>query len=59
MNEIDDGTLLVAATGVFWADGNLEAEDLSYEGDYIKARKLKWRKIGYRSERARESRILP
>ena len=59
LNEIDDGTLLVAATGVFWADGNLEAEDLSYEGDYIKARKLKWRKIGYRSERARESRILP
>jgi len=46
INEISDGTLLVTNGYVFWADKALETEDLNYEGDYIRARSLKWRKIG-------------
>ena len=40
------GTLLVKDECIFWADDALEEENLSYEGSYIKALNLKWRKIG-------------
>ena len=40
------GTLLVKDECIFWADDTLEEENLSYEGSYIKALNLKWRKIG-------------
>jgi hypothetical protein len=40
------GTLLVKDECIFWADDALKEENLSYEGSYIKALNLKWRKIG-------------
>lgn len=40
------GTLLVKDECIFWADDALKEESLSYEGSYIKALNLKWRKIG-------------
>lgn len=40
------GTLLVKDECIFWADDVMQAEDLSYEGSFIKALNLKWRKIG-------------
>ena len=40
------GTLLVKDECIFWADDALDGESLSYEGSYIKALNLKWRKIG-------------
>jgi hypothetical protein len=43
---IYEGTMLVKNETVFWADGHLENVDLTYDGSYIKAMNLKWRKIG-------------
>lgn len=43
---IYDATLIVNNEGVFWADSYMEAEDTSYDGTYIKALSMKWRKIG-------------
>ena len=40
------GTLLVKDECIFWADAAMKEENLSYEGSYIKALNLKWRKIG-------------
>lgn len=40
------GTLLVKDECIFWADDALGDEGLSYEGSFIKALNLKWRKIG-------------
>ena len=45
-NYISCGTLVVKDESVFWADDHLKGEDLSYDGSYIKALSLKWRKIG-------------
>lgn len=45
MNEISCASLLVKDECVFWADDEMEEENLSYGGDYIKAMSLKWRKI--------------
>jgi hypothetical protein len=42
---IYEGTMLLKNETVFWADGYMEKEDLTYEGSYIKAMSLKWRKI--------------
>ena len=44
--EIYEGTLLIRDESVLWADWYMENEDLSYNGSYIKALNLKWRKIG-------------
>jgi hypothetical protein len=44
--EIYEATLIVKDEAVFWADDFLETEDLSYDGTYIKALSMKWRKIG-------------
>lgn len=44
--EIFEGTLLVKDETVLWADWYMEQEDLSFDGSYIKALSLKWRKIG-------------
>lgn len=44
--EIYDATLLVKDQAVFWADSYMEEEDLSYDGTYIKALSMKYRKIG-------------
>lgn len=43
---IYEATMLVENETVFWADGYMEKEDLFYDGSYIKAMNLKWRKIG-------------
>lgn len=43
---IFDGTLIVKDECIFWADDAINEEDLSYEGSFIKALNLKWRKIG-------------
>lgn len=43
---IYDATMLVENETVFWADEHMEKEVLPYEGSYIKAMNLKWRKIG-------------
>ena len=45
-NYIYGGTLIVKDESVFWADDSLHGEDLSYDGCYIKALSLKWRRIG-------------
>ncbi len=45
-NDIYGATLIVKDETVFWADDYMEAEDLSYDGTYIKALSMKWRKIG-------------
>ena len=45
-NDIYEATLIVKDETVFWADDYMEAEDLSYDGTYIKALSMKWRKIG-------------
>lgn len=44
--EIYEGTLLIQDETVLWADWYMENEDLSFDGSYIKALNLKWRKIG-------------
>ena len=44
--EIMEATLLIQDETVFWADQYMEQEDLSYDGSFIKALNLKWRKIG-------------
>lgn len=44
--EIFDASLIVKDETVFWADERLKEEDMSYDGTYIKALNLKWRKIG-------------
>lgn len=44
--EIFNACLFVNDECVFWADGDLDGEDLQYDGTYIKAINLKWRKIG-------------
>ena len=44
--EIMDATLLIQDETVFWADQYMEQEDLAYDGSFIKALNLKWRKIG-------------
>lgn len=44
--EIFEGTLLIQNEIVLWADWYMETEDLSFDGSYIKALNLKWRKIG-------------
>ena len=43
--EISRACLFVNDECVFWADGDLDGEDLQYDGTYIKAINLKWRKI--------------
>lgn len=43
---IYEATLIVKDETVFWADDHMKTEDLSYEGSYIKALSMKWRKIG-------------
>lgn len=43
---IYDATMIVENETVFWADSYMEKVDLSYDGSYIKALSLKWRKIG-------------
>ena len=45
-NYISDAALIVKDEAVFWADDYMESEDLSYDGTYIKALSMKWRKIG-------------
>jgi len=45
-NEIFEATLIIKDETVFWADAYMENEDLSYDGTYIKALSMKWRKIG-------------
>ena len=42
--DIYEATLIVKDETVFWADDYLENEDLSYNGTYIKAFTMKWRK---------------
>ncbi|BCN30999.1 hypothetical protein [Anaeromicropila herbilytica] len=42
---IYEATMLVENETVFWADGYMENEDPAYNGSYIKAMNLKWRKI--------------
>lgn len=42
---IMDATLLVNDEAVFWADSYMEREDLLYDGSYVKALNLKWRKV--------------
>lgn len=44
--EIFEATLRVRDESVLWADWYMEEEDLSFDGSYIKALNLKWRKIG-------------
>lgn len=45
--EIYGATLIIKDESVFWADSyGVEEENLSYEGNYIKALNMKWRKIG-------------
>jgi len=44
--DIFDATLLVKDAAVFWADKYMEEENLEYEGSWIKALSLKWRRIG-------------
>ena len=43
-NCIFSATLLVHDETIFWADDELDNEDLSYNGTFIKALNLKWRK---------------
>lgn len=43
--EIYDGCLLVKDECIYWADDCLEEEDINYQGTFIKALNLKWRKI--------------
>jgi len=43
---IYEATMLVDNETIFWADGYMKNEDLAYNGSYIKAMNLKWRKIG-------------
>lgn len=42
---IYEGTMLVENETIFWADGYMETENLTYDGSYIKAMNLKWRKV--------------
>lgn len=44
-SEIYEGTLLIRDETVFWADWYMKNEDFSFDGSYIKALNLKWRKI--------------
>ena len=44
--DIYEACLIVKDETVFWADEYMEKEDLSYDGHYIKALSMKWRKIG-------------
>lgn len=44
--EIMEATLMIKDETVLWADWYMKEEDLSYDGSYIKALNLKWRKIG-------------
>ena len=44
--EIFEATILVRDKTVLWADWHMEQEDLSFDGSYIKALSLKWRKMG-------------
>lgn len=46
MRDLYETTLFIKDETVFWADEYLEHEDLNYDGSYIKALNLKWRKIG-------------
>lgn len=43
--EIYFGCLLVKDECIYWLDDNLEEEDMNYQGTFIKALNLKWRKI--------------
>ena len=43
--DIYEASLIVKDETVFWADEYMEKEDLSYDGHYIKALSMKWRKI--------------
>lgn len=45
-HDIYEASLIVKDETVFWADDYMEKEDLSYDGHYIKALSMKWRKIG-------------
>lgn len=43
--DILEASILVQNETVLWADWYMEHEDLSFDGSYIKALNLKWRKI--------------
>lgn len=43
--EIYDATLLICDESVFWADDRLETENMDYQGTWIKALNLKWKKL--------------
>jgi len=43
--ELYECCLIVQDEAVFWADEALEAEDRTYNGSYIKALSVKWRKL--------------
>lgn len=43
--EIMDGVLFANDAGVYWADGCMEKPDDNYQGSFIRALSLKWRKI--------------
>lgn len=42
---ISDATMLVKNEAIFWADEHMEGENPDYDGSYIKALNLKWRKM--------------
>lgn len=44
--EIFEASMLVKDEIILWAEWYMEQEDLSFDGSYIKALSLKWRKIG-------------
>lgn len=46
MRDLYEATLFIKDETVFWADAYMECENLNYDGSYIKALNLKWRKIG-------------
>ena len=43
--EIYYGCLLVKDECIYWADDSLKEEDMNYQGTFIKALNLKWRKL--------------
>ncbi len=45
MSDIFGASLLVENETIFWADEYIEKEDFHYEGNFIKALNLKWKKL--------------
>lgn len=43
--QLFEGCLIVKDQCIYWANAYLKEEDLTYEGSYVKALNLKWRKI--------------